>query len=359
MRTLQRMVIKSFLPTFLLSIIFFVLLLQLVDIFAYIWRYINLGVPFSQIALVQWYYMPKCISFSISPSLLFAVAYTLGTYYSNNELIAVFGSGISLFRLVAPLLFFGILTSFGSFYFEENIVIDSYTMKNTMSQDLLKQRKSLSNTNVTVLSEGGRLVYHAEYYNDSARVLRELILIERDDDGRIIGRIDAEQAVWAEGEWDLQNVRIFSWDEEGKFLLEENRSRFSRMDISENPDTFRKTIRNIGEMSADEAGLWVESLENAGLPYREPLTEYYKRYSFAVTPLIVVFLSCAVGGRFKKNILLMSLLLSLVVSVLYYVSQLVSSLLAKSGILTPLLGAWGPFIIFFVAGLWLFRTAKT
>ena len=112
-------------------------------------------------------------------------------------------------------------------------------------------------------------------------------------------------------------------------------------------------------MSADEAGLWVESLQNAGLPYREPLTEYYKRYSFAFTPLIVVFLSCAVGGRFKKNILLMSLLLSLVVSVLYYVSQLVSSLLAKSGILTPLLGAWGPFILFFVAGLWLFKTAKT
>jgi lipopolysaccharide export system permease protein len=287
------------------------------------------------------------------------VAFTLGTYYANNELIAVFGSGVSLFRFVTPLLLFGILVSAGAFYFEENLVIESYATKNTLSQDLLKQRKSLSNTNVTVLSEGGRLVYHAEYYNDSARVLRDLILIERDDTGRILGRIDAEQAVWNETEWDLQNVRIFSWDEEGTFLLEENRGRFTRADIVEDPNTFRKTVRNIGEMTVEEAGLWVESLQNAGLPYREPLTEYYKRYSFAMTPLIVVFLSCAVGGRFKKNILLMSLLLSLVVSVLYYVSQMVTSLLAKSGILTPLLGAWGPFLIFLVMGLWFFRSART
>ena len=359
MRALQRMVLKSFLPIFVLAIVFFILLLQLVDIFAYIWRYISLDVPFRQMVLVQWYYIPKCISYSISPSLLFAVAFTLGTFYANNELIAVFGSGVSLLRLVFPLLVLGVLISAGSFYFEENFVIDSYLMKNTLTQDLLKQRATLSNTDVTVLGRGGRLVYHAEYYNDSARVLRELIIIERDEDGRVVGRIDAEQAVWNESSWDLQNVRIFSWDEAGSFLLEENMNRFSRPDIAEYPDTFRKTVRNIGEMSVEEAALWVENLKNAGLPYREPLTEYYKRYSFAMTPLIVVFLSCAVGGRFKKNILLMSLLLSLVVSVLYYVSQMVSSILAKSGMLTPLMGAWGPFLIFLVIGLWLFKTARS
>ena len=353
------MVLRSVLPTFVLSMLFFMLLLQLVDVFTYIWRYINLDIPFSQIAIVQAYYVPKCISFSLSPSLLFAIAYALGTFYANNELIAVFGSGVSLLKLVLPLLFFGLLISAGSIYFEEKVVIDTYRMKNTIAQDLLKQRKSLSNTNVTVISNRDRLVYHAEYYNDSAKVLRNLILIERDEAGRIIRRIDSEQAVWKDNHWELQNVRLFSWDASGEFLIEEDRPTFVRDDINEEPGTFRKTVRNIGEMKVEEVKQWVESLQKAGLPYREPLTEYYKRYSFALTPLIVAFLSCAVGGRFKKNILLMSLLLSLIVSVLYYVSQMVSSLLAKSGILTPLLGAWGPLLFFLVIGLWLFRTAKT
>ena len=42
--------------------------------------------------------------------------YTLGNFYSNNELIAVFGSGVPLFRFVVPLLIvFGLLMSVSSF----------------------------------------------------------------------------------------------------------------------------------------------------------------------------------------------------------------------------------------------------
>ena len=353
------MVLFTYLKMFILSILFFVLILQLVDVFTYIWRYINLDIPFSQILIVQAYYVPKCVSYSISPSLLFSIAFTLGSMYASNELIAIFGSGVSLIRVVTPLLVMGFLLSAGSFFFEEYVVIDTYRIKNTLSQDLLKQRKSLSNTQVTVIGKNNKLIYHAEYYNDSAKVLRGLIILERDENGRITSRIDAEQAVWKRDHWEAQNVRIFTWDDDGKFLIEDDMAVYSKPELNETPETFRKTLRNIGEMSSTEAKEWVDSLREAGLPYREPLTEYYKRFSFAMTPLIVAFISCALGGKFKKNILLMSLLLSLVISVVYYVSQMVSSLFAKSGMISPLMGAWGPFFLFLIAGLWLFKIARS
>jgi hypothetical protein len=43
----------------------------------------------------------KCALFAIPISLLFSTSFTLGTFYSNNELIIVFGSGIPLFRFIA------------------------------------------------------------------------------------------------------------------------------------------------------------------------------------------------------------------------------------------------------------------
>ena len=359
MRVLQRLLLRNVLPMFFFSMLFFILVLQLVDVFTYIFRYISLDVSFAQIALVQLYYVPKCVSYSISPSLLFAVAYTLGNMYANNELIAVFGSGVSLIRLVFPVMVFGIITSVGGFFFEERVVIETFSKKNSYSQALLKQRSSLSNTNVTVIGQGNTLIYNAEYYNDSARALRGLIVIERSPEGKIIGRIDAEQAVWKKDRWEFQNARLFSWDENGEFLVEENRNIYTRPDLTQNPDTFKKTVRNLGELKAEEAAVWVQNLQKAGLPYREPLTAYYKRFSFALTPLVVAFLSCALGGRFKKNVLLMSILLSLLTSVLFYVFQMITSLLAKSGMLSPLVGAWTPFILFSLIGLWLFRTAKT
>ncbi|MDA3809842.1 MAG: LptF/LptG family permease, partial [Spirochaetaceae bacterium] len=83
------------------------------------------------------------------------------------------------------------------------------------------------------------------------------------------------------------------------------------------------------------------------------------RFSFALTPFIVSMISCAFGGKFKKNILLMSLLSSLILSVVYYVIQMIMALMSKMGYIPPILGAWTSVIIFLIVGFGLFKTAKT
>jgi len=55
----------------------------------------------------------------------------------------------------------------------------------------------------------------------------------------------------------------------------------------------------------------------------------------------------------------MSLLTSLVVSVVYYVAQMMATLFAKLGYISPLTGAWGATIVFLAAGFYLFRVART
>ena len=55
----------------------------------------------------------------------------------------------------------------------------------------------------------------------------------------------------------------------------------------------------------------------------------------------------------------MSLLSALVISVGFYVSQMVSAILSKNGVIPPVAGAWVPFSLFLVIGFMLFRTART
>jgi lipopolysaccharide export system permease protein len=89
------------------------------------------------------------------------------------------------------------------------------------------------------------------------------------------------------------------------------------------------------------------------------LTDYYRKYSFALTPLIVALIASSLGSTFKKNILLMSLLSALVISVAFYVAQMLAAILSKSGSIPPLAGAWTPFTVFLALGVLLFRTART
>ncbi len=357
MKVLHKMIIREFIPTLLVSMIFFVLILQLVDIFANLWRYLNADVPLNVILKITLLYMPKCVSFSLPIALLFSISFTLGNYYANNELIAVFGSGFSLYQLTLPLIVMSMILSLGSYFFEDRVVIPSFKDKNRMSREVLGQTVSFSNSNVAVLSHRNRVIYNADFYNDRRMSLTGVTVLFLDDSGRLDFRVDGNSAQWEDDHWVIKNARIFSYA--GEDMREEFISSWEHELLDEPPESFKRITRDVAEMTAGEAREWVESLRRTGFPYRGVLTEYYQRVSFALTPLVVALLSCSLGGRFKKNILLMSLLSSLVVSVIYYVAQMIMVLLAKLGYIPPIYGAWAAFLVFLGVGILLFRTAQT
>jgi lipopolysaccharide export system permease protein len=358
MKILAFMVIRSFIPVFLVALSFFVLILEMVDLFINLWRYLNQDVPFSQIMLIQLMYLPKCVSFAAPISVLFSTAYCLGESYSRNELIAVFGAGIPLARFVIPLLLMGAIVSVFGYVFEENWVIETYRQKNEMVKAALNESTTFSNSNVTVLGENMRTIYHADYYNDQNRSLSGLIVTKRGAGGKFLQRIDAETATWdEEGLWQLKQVRVFTL--EGDIMKESASDTLRDKEISLAPENFRTITNNVEEMRVRDAQEWIDKLRKAGLPYRDALTAYYNRFSFMFAPLVVALLSSAIGGRFRRNILLMSLLSSLVFSVIYYVAQMVMRLLAKYGFIAPAVGAWFALFLFLVLGVLAMRNART
>ena len=358
MRLLSRMVLSQFIPVLLVSLLFFVLVLQLVDLFSNLVRYLNLEVPLSEVARAQLLYVPKSVSFALPISVLFAASYTLGSFYSNNELIAVLASGVPLHRFAAPLIAAGLLLSVGSFVFEESVVIDTFSRKTALTRQLLNVNRSFSNTDVTLLGGANRVIYHADYYNDATATLSGLTVLLRDASGRLERRINADWAEWRDGRWVLHEAVVFERTEDDTL---ERRSQGIVEDpsLTADPGTFRRRTQDIEEMDLAEAGAYISELRQAGLPHREALTSYYERFSFALTPFIVTLIASAVGSRFQKNILLMSLLVSLSLSVVYYIVGMVTGLLASAGTIPPWAGAWAGFFLFLVLGIIGFRHART
>lgn len=361
MSILTRFLLRSFIPILILSLAFFVMIIQLVDLFGNLVRYLNLEIPLAQIARVQLLFLPRAITFALPIALLFAVAFTLGTFYSNNELIAVFGSGVPLRSFTTPLIAIGIILSAGIFFFQEHVVIETYREKNELSRRLLNITRTFSNTDITVRGPGGRVVYSAEYYNDTAQQLSRVTVLERDTSGLFLRRITASTGRWNGANWVWENGTEYTAREGSPHEGIDVRS-FRILDeeqFTQTPRSFQRMARDIDEMPLEDAREWVTALRNAGQPFRKALTDYYNRYSFALTPFIVALLSSSLGGRFRKNILLMSLLVSLVVTVVYYVTGMIAGLMAGNGLIPPLAGAWAGVVLFTILGVLLFRTAKT
>lgn len=360
MKMYRRQLLKEFLPFLCLGVLFFSLMLVLADIFANLWRYLNKEIPFSRAMLVSLLYGPKAFSYALPIGAMFAAAFSLGTLGARNELIAVFGSGVPLFRFVVPILVIAMFLSVGGYFFEDRVVIPLLKSRNTLSKELLGIQDSNSRSQAVAISQEGRVVYYADYYNAETQVLTGITIVIQDIEGDFKKRIDAERGIWdsEKNSWLLESCRVFTEEKEGE-IVQEYHAQYEDEWVVEEPATFRLDTREIEEMNDAEARLWIETQKRGGFPYKAHQAKLYQRYSIALTPFLVVLFAGALGGRFKRNILLMSLLVSLGLAAGWYIVRMVSTLLSELGLVDPLPGAVVPYLVFLAFGIWFFRSAKS
>ncbi len=349
---------RIFLMTLGAAVGLFALILELVDLFSNLWRYLAQEAPLLSVLKIMLLYLPTAVSNALPIALLFAVAYSLATLYANNELTVIFGSGVSLSKFMSPLFGLALILCAGSFFFDDSVVLRAVKSKNELSRALLNQRTSRSNPDVTVLSRDGAIVYRAQFYDDASQSLSGITVVERNAIGGPIARTEAASARWDGLRWVFSRVRRFEMAVDGSWN-DVSYGSWTAERLDEKPDAFRSQNRDYGEMSASELAVFVTFLKRAGLPFAAAQAERHKRYSFAFTPMVVVLLAGASGGRFRKNVLLASLLTSLIAATMYYVAQMITMLLAKSGALDPRIGAWAPLVVFLASGFLLFKTART
>ena len=115
--------IKLFLMTFLICI--FILLMQ------FLWRHVNelvgKGVSLDVLAEFFVYAIFSLVPLALPLALLLASLMTFGNMGENFELTAMKSAGISLFRIMRPLILFITMLCFAAFFFSNNVLPISQT----------------------------------------------------------------------------------------------------------------------------------------------------------------------------------------------------------------------------------------
>lgn len=342
--TVDAYVASSFVPILAVSLTFFVLLIEMADLFGNIVQYVQNEVPLASIGLSMLYHLPTSVSWALPIATLFSVSYALGTMYANNELIVVFGSGISLPSFMAPLVILALGLSVSYFFFEDRVVIPSTAKKRELSRAMLRSGEPGGFSDVTILARDRRAIWNVKYFDRRNQAMTGVIIVERDDDGSFQSRLNAQSASWTGEAWRFTGVRRFYWKDGS--LADQSLSTWEDANLAEPPESFHGGGKPLAEMPLEDAVPHLRFLKRVGLPSAAQEAELLRRFAYALTPLIVTLLSAALVGRFKKNVLLMSLLLSLVSATLYYVTQMITMLLAKNETISPVAGAFAPIAIF-------------
>lgn len=354
--TLDRYLVLAFVPVFFVSLFFFVLLVEMADLFVNIVQYIQNEAPLAAVIKSMVLYLPKCVSWSLPMATLFSVSYILGSMYTNNELLMVFGSGVSLGSFIMPLVLLAALLSGLFLGFDDAVVLPTLAAKKELSRTLFKTSEPGGSADVTILGSDRRFIWNIRYYDRKNLIMTGVILVERDHGGRLVSRLNAQSATWNGARWVFTGVRRFFWKDDS--LVDASYGSWDDASLAEPPESFKGGGRPIEEMPLSDARSYLGLLRRSGLPDSGQTAEYYRRFAFALTPLTVTLLSAALAGFYRKNVLLTSLLVSLIAATMYYVAQMVSMLLAKSGAIGPVAGAFSPLAIFALIVVVLFRVRK-
>ena len=144
MKRLHLFLIKSFLGPFIATffIAIFLLLMQ------FLWKYIDdlvgKGLEFTQIAELLFYASARFVPIALPIATLLSSVMVFGKLGAQYELVALKASGISLYKLLLPLVLLVLFFSYGSFLFS-NYVMPIANLKNgSMIYDIQRKKPALN-----------------------------------------------------------------------------------------------------------------------------------------------------------------------------------------------------------------------
>ncbi len=143
MKRLHWYVIKSFLGPFFMTffIVVFVLLMQ------FLWKYVDdlvgKGLEINVLAEMLFYASFGLLPYAFPLAMLLASIMTFGALGENYELVAMKSSGISLFRIMRPLIIIAIVVSGTAFYFGNYILPHTNLKFITLLASVKQQRPEM------------------------------------------------------------------------------------------------------------------------------------------------------------------------------------------------------------------------
>ncbi len=348
MRLIDRYIIRTITSVALLTLLLCTLMLLSIDLFANLDSYLTKEVPASVIAKLTLLYAPEALLFSLGPSLLFSASFFLSQLQANNEMICLLGCGHSYRRIVLPILLLGLLFSSFQFVFSEYVHIPLSKEREAQEDTLFGLRSTYDNRNITLRDPEGSFVVHARHYSEREKRLSQVMLVLIDDTGSLQSRIDAPWAFWEEeeGRWRLEQAREQRIDASDMMVSQTEHPSLYIEAFSLQPSFFRNISSDIKTMELRTALHYLARIQELD-PNRYPelATDFAKRLLDSLTPLVMLFIACAISYKYKKNVLLFSIITSLGLAVVYYVVQMVTLIMAKQAVIAPIWGMAIPMIV--------------
>lgn len=143
LKKLDSFILRSFLGPFIMTFLIVLFILMMQFLWLYIDELVGKGLSFGVILEFLGWGSATLFPLSLPLATLLASIMTLGNFGENNELLAMKAAGISLPRILSPLMFVAVLISIAAFFASNNLIPLAYSKIYTLRDDIAKTKEEI------------------------------------------------------------------------------------------------------------------------------------------------------------------------------------------------------------------------
>lgn len=299
---------------------------------------------------------------------LVAVLVTFGALSKSSEITAMKATGVSLYRVVAPVLVLTMLMSAGLFAFDEFYLPAANrrqealrsVIKDKPAQTFLRPDRKWISGQMTEAGQPSRIFYY-QFFDADRNVFANLTVFEFEPNTFILKRrIFAASVRWNPdaNTWVFANgwQRTFAGESMASyqpFAIE------TFPEIHEQPTYFKKEDRPSQEMSYNELSRYISDLKQSGFDTKRLSVQLNRKLAYPLITLVMAILAIPFSVSMGKRGSLTGIATAIGLAIAYWVVDGLFQAMGNVNTLPAVLAAWSPDLLFGITGAYLLLRTPT
>lgn len=350
---LDRYLLREYLRAFAVALFFFIALVVIVRLLDYDLKKFEDDIDYLTATKIVFFQAPRRIMEMVPIAAFVAVFFTLGRMVRSNEFTAMKAGGISVYRLLVPILVVTLLICGLFTFFYDRIASPAFHQAHLL-QNKVKPRRG---RNIVFKGKDNRIFYSQRIVLDE-RIISHLTIYEYDIEEQLDRITFAKSATWTPTQWELTDGYIRHF-ERGVEVDYETFDTYA-IERYEDPTRFIGSEKDPRAMTIEELREQIAYKKEAGQIHRKEQVKLYHKTAYPFAAVVVVMLGAPIAIRFGRAGFFAGLVIAFFISFIYWALSFATlEGLSENGKLHPFIASWGANILYAVVGsIMIWRTPK-
>jgi LPS export ABC transporter permease LptG/LPS export ABC transporter permease LptF len=337
--------------------------------------YLFRGTATTRMVLQHFFYeTPRYVTLLIPLSALISTLVVFGLLTKNSELIVMRACGVSLYRSAIPIVLLAVVLSGAMYALQERLVPDSHRRAEELRHVMRGFPAQTFGTleRKWIVGHDGD-IYHYENFDPRIDRFNRLTVYDLDPKTWRLASLTYAKDVGLVAQPGADDERALGWQgrEGWTRSFSTARRRGAMKDIvtyvpfavqpmaMEPPSYFKTDDPEPDRMSYEELSRHITQLRLSGFHVVPYMVQLQRKIAFPFVPLIMTLLAVPFAVTTGRRGALYGIGIGIVLAITYWTTQSVFAAIGAGGVISPVLAAWAPNILFGAAAAYMILTVRT